>query len=360
MEAVVNPSPAFWAGKRVLLTGHTGFKGSWLWQWLKVLGARPFGIALEPNTEPSLCRLCGIGHSPDSVLGNIIEAAAVADLLRRVQPEIVFHLAAQSLVRRSYEEPVETYATNVMGTIHVLEGVRRTPSVRGVVVVTSDKCYENREWPWAYRETEAMGGYDPYSSSKGCTELVTSAWRRSFFAQAGAAAIASVRAGNVIGGGDWAADRLVPDCMRAFTAGRAVPIRSPRAVRPWQHVLEPLAGYLLIAEALLREPLAFADAWNFGPADEDTRPVGWVVSRLAQHWGDGAAWTNDQREHVHEAGVLRVDAAKARDRLGWRPRLPLDRALAWTAEWYRSVASGADAAALCLRQISEYTDLEQE
>lgn len=356
MEAVVNPTASFWSGRRVMITGHTGFKGAWLWLWLVELGARPFGLALPPPTDPNLFDLSGLGDAPGSLIGDIRDSDAIVRALQRAEPEIVFHMAAQSLVRRSYEKPIETYAVNVMGTVHVLEAVRRTPSVQAVVVVTSDKCYENREWSWAYREIDPMGGYDPYSSSKGCTELVASAWRRSYSQGAdGRPAIASARAGNVIGGGDWAADRLIPDCIRAFTGGSAMVIRNPRAVRPWQYVLEPLSGYLLLAEKLCLDPAAFAEAWNFGPAEHDARQVQWIVSRLARYWGAEAAWTVQEDERVHEAAVLRVDAAKAHDRLGWRCRLPLDSALAWTADWYRGLANGRDAPGLCREQILNYT-----
>jgi CDP-glucose 4,6-dehydratase len=264
-------------------------------------------------------------------------------------------------VRRSYVDPVGTYATNVMGTAHVLDAARRASGLRAVVVITSDKCYENREWWWPYREDDAMGGHDPYSSSKGCAELVTAAWRRSFFPVDGAApvGVGSARAGNVIGGGDWADDRLVPDCMRAFAAGEPVVLRHPAAVRPWQHVLEPLSGYLSLAERLSGDPRGFGEAWNFGPSTDEARPVAWVVDRLSRFWGEGACWEPDRNTHPHEAGLLQVDASKARARLGWTPRLPLEEGLRWAVDWYRRVGAGEDAAALTFDQIERFESLEQ-
>lgn len=350
--------PGFWRGRRVLLTGHTGFKGTWLAVWLAQLGADVTGVALAPDTTPSLFVASGLDRRIDSRLLDIREPEAVRAVVTERQPEIVMHLAAQALVRRSYADPVGTYATNVMGTIHVLEAVREVDSVSSVLVVTSDKCYENREWWWPYREDDALGGHDPYSSSKAGTELVTSAWRRSFLAgRTPPVGVASARAGNVIGGGDWATDRLVPDCVRSFTAGESVVIRNPQAHRPWQHVLEPLAGYLMLAERLVDEPAGVAEAWNFGPSADDARPVAWVVERLAAQWGEGAKWEPDRAEQPHEAGLLQVDASKARARLGWAPRLPLDEALAWTVEWYRAFADGADAAAITIDQIERYQRL---
>ena len=348
------PNPAFWTGKRVFLTGHTGFKGSWLSLWLLSLGARVSGLALPPPTTPSLFALSGLEKRMDSRMGDIRDAAAVEAAAKAADPEILIHMAAQPLVRLSYEEPVATLATNVMGTAHVLEAARRCPSLRAVIVVTSDKCYENREWVWSYRETEPMGGHDPYSASKGCTELVAAAWRRSFFAAEGAAALATVRAGNVIGGGDWALDRLIPDCVRALGAGRPILVRSPNAVRPWQHVLEPLRGYLMLAEALWREPAAHAEGWNFGPGEDDARPVSWIVSRMVERWGPGAAWETTGGPHPHEATHLRVDSSKARARLGWTPRLGLSDGLDWTVEWFRRYHSGEDAGRVALDQIDRY------
>ncbi|MDB5694643.1 MAG: CDP-glucose 4,6-dehydratase [Sphingomonas bacterium] len=343
-----------WRGRRVFLTGHTGFKGAWLALWLHQLGAEVTGFALPPPTEPSLFDRARIGELLDHVIGDIRDLDAVTHAMRAARPEVVFHLAAQPLVRLSYDQPVETYATNVMGTVHVLEAARQVGGVEAVVCITTDKCYENREWVWPYRETDPMGGYDPYSSSKGAAELVIAAYRRSYCEAAGIG-LASVRAGNVIGGGDWAVDRLVPDLVRAFEAGQAPTIRSPDAVRPWQHVLEALGGYLLIAERLLKGERAFADAWNFGPADEDARPVGWIVERMRAAWGDDAAppapWTGAV---PHEAGLLKLDTSRARSLLGWRPALPLGEALGWIVDWHRRTAAGDDARTVTVEQIAAY------
>ena len=355
-ETRVSPDPAFWAGKQVLLTGHTGFKGSWLALWLQRLGAKVTGVALAPDTEPSLFALA-VADGTASHLVDIRDLAALRVCFEAAQPEIVLHLAAQALVRASYADPVGTYATNVMGTVNVLEAARHTASVRAVVVVTSDKAYENREWPWAYRETEAMGGYDPYSNSKGCAELVVSAYRRSFLAQSGVC-MASARAGNVIGGGDWSVDRLIPDIVRAFGRSQSVEIRSPGAVRPWQHVLEPLAGYLVLAQHLCEaDGTTFAEAWNFGPTDEDCRAVSYVIDQVAEHWGGDARWHLSAAPQPHEATFLKVDSSKARARLGWDRRLRLDQALAWTTDWYRKHGEGASARDLTLAQIDAYGQL---
>ncbi len=351
------PDPSFWRQRRVLVTGHTGFKGSWLTLWLQALGAQVHGLALAPPTTPSLHDVAGLGaRAPDDEAAcDVRDAEAVHARVAQVRPEIVLHLAAQPLVRLSYTEPLATYATNVMGTAHVLDAVRRVGGVRAVVSVTTDKCYENREWLWGYREDEALGGHDPYSSSKAGAELVTAAWRRSFLAAAGCA-VASARAGNVIGGGDWAADRLVPDALRAFEAGRPVVLRHPHATRPWQHVLEPLAGYLLLAEALHAQGDAVAEAWNFGPADTDARPVQWIVERLARLWGDGARWDVDPGTHAHEAHSLRLDCTKARSRLGWTPVWPLHEALERIVAWHLAWRRGDDMAAFSRREIADYTE----
>ncbi len=356
----MNPSRAFWDGKRVFVSGHTGFKGSWLSLWLHRMGACVAGLSLPPPTEPNLFGLGDLQSLVATTYGDIRALDVVVDAVRAWQPEIVFHLAAQALVRASYRHPVETYATNVMGTVHVLEAVRATPSVRGVVVVTSDKCYENREWPWAYRETEAMGGHDPYSSSKGCAELVASAYRRSYFSAPGdrVVGVATARAGNVIGGGDWAEDRLLPDCMKALAADRCIEIRHPYAVRPWQHVLEPLRGYLLLAERLYADSVTFGDAWNFGPADVDARTVGWIVSRVVEHWGQGAAWSQLRSDAPHEADWLKVDASRARAKQERAPPLKLADAVAWTVDWYRRVNAGAAARALTEEQFARYCTMD--
>lgn len=351
------PDPAFWRGKRVFLTGHTGFKGAWLVLWLQRLGAEVTGYALAAE-EPSLAHAIGLGRRIPSIEGDIRDAARLAHAMQAADPEIVLHMAAQALVRLSYREPLATFATNVMGTAHVMEAARHAPAVRALVSVTTDKCYENREWPWAYRETDALGGHDPYSASKACAELVTAAWRRSFLSGdrngKPPLAVATARAGNVIGGGDWSADRLVPDCIRAFAAGEVVPIRSPHATRPWQHVLEPLCGYLLLAEQLHGAGQAFAEPWNFGPVMDDVQPVSRIVQLLAQAWGDGAAAAVTEGPYPHEAGFLAVDSALVRARLGWRPRLRLEPALEWTGRWYKRHAAGADAARLVDADIESY------
>jgi CDP-glucose 4,6-dehydratase len=357
LEAVVNSS--FWSGRRVFITGHTGFKGGWLALWLHRLGAEVSGYALPPPTQPSLYQAAGIARLLRSVEGDIRDGAALAGVLQSARPEVVFHLAAQPLVRRSYREPVESYATNVMGTVHLLEAVRRCDSVRAVAVITSDKCYDNEERPsGGYRENEPLGGRDPYSSSKACAELVSAAYRQSYFNPAAYAshgvALASARAGNVIGGGDWAEDRLVPDFIRAAAAGQALLIRSPGAVRPWQHVLEPVAGYLRLAERLVQDGPACGEAWNFGPDDEDARPVAWLADRLAALWGEGARWGADSQPQPHEAHYLRLDSAKARQRLGWMPRWRLEQALERVVEWHRAQRGGDDMLRHSLEQIESY------
>lgn len=332
----------FWAGRRVFVTGHTGFKGSWLSLWLQRLGAELTGYALAPPSRPSLFDSAGVAAGMRSLEGDVTDLPKLSRSVREASPEVVVHMAAQSLVRRSYAEPVGTYATNVMGTVNVLEAVRRSEGVRVVIVVTTDKCYENREWPWPYREVDRLGGYDPYSSSKACAELVVGAYRDAFFGEgrkgASAPAVASARAGNVIGGGDWAADRLVPDLVRGFIEGTPARVRSPDAVRPWQHVLEPLGGYLLLARKLYEDGSAFAEAWNFAPRQEDARPVSWVADRLASGWGVGAGWTRDEGAHPHEARYLKLDWSKARERLAWEPRWTLENAIERVVGWYRSFA----------------------
>jgi len=343
----------FWAGKRVLLTGHTGFKGGWLALWLTSMGAEVVGVANGRPTEPCFFDLVRLETDVASVQADVRDLDRVDRAVQDFRPEIVLHLAAQALVRRSYQEPVETYATNVMGTVHILEAVRRLGSVRLVVNVTSDKCYKNREWEWGYREDEPMGGRDPYSSSKGCAELVTAAFRSSFFATRTSTAVASARAGNVIGGGDWGADRLVPDLIRAALSGVPVRVRNLRAVRPWQHVLNPLAGYLVLAQHLW-DTREYADGWNFGPADAEARTVGWVVERVAALWGAGLHWEPDPSEHPHEANVLKLDSARARVRLGWRPAWDVELGLAASVDWYRAYSDGEDMRGISLAQIQAY------
>ena len=356
LEGGMGLTPAFWQGRRVFLTGHTGFKGGWLSLWLARLGAEVHGLALAPPTDPSFCVACDVpGHVRSSTLADVADAAALLDAMARARPQVVLHLAAQPLVRASYAAPLETYRTNVMGTANLLEAVRRIEGVEAVVVVTTDKCYENREWVWPYREHEPMGGHDPYSSSKGCAELVTAAYRRSFLAPAGVH-VATARAGNVIGGGDWAADRLVPDLLRAADAAVSAPIRSPRAVRPWQHVLEPLAGYLMLAEQLVGRGAPVADAWNFGPAEDDARPVEWIARRLASRV-PGMAWHVTEGPQPHEAHTLRLDSSKARADLGWRPRWSLETAIDRTASWHLAWREGRDVVAASLDQIAEYEGL---
>ena len=349
---------SFWSGKKVFVTGHTGFKGSWLCLWLQELGAEVTGYALQPPTRPSLFEETDVARNMHSLIGDIRDGERLIAEMRVAAPEIVIHMAAQPLVRYSYIEPVETYSTNVMGTVNLLEAVRGTGSVKAVVNVITDKCYENREWVWGYRENEAMGGYDPYSSSKGCAELVTAAYRNSYFHpekyKEHGVAIASARAGNVIGGGDWAEDRLIPDIMRAITQGKPVNIRNPQAIRPWQHVLEPLSGYLLLAEKLYTEGTVYAEGWNFGPNDEDAKPVQWIVERLTGAWGEGACWVLDGGEHPHEAHYLKLDCSKAKTRLDWHPRWHLDEVLGKIVDWQKNYQQGADMKAVTLEQIDMY------
>ena len=347
-------TPDFWLGKRVLLTGHTGFKGSWLSLWLQSLGAELHGLALEAPTTPNLFTVAQVAKGMTShTMGDIRDLTTVQQAMQAAQPDIVIHMAAQPLVRLSYAEPVETYATNVMGTVHVLELARHTASVKAVVVVTTDKCYENKEWHWGYREIEPMGGHDPYSNSKGCSELVTSAYRSSFL-QGQGIAVASARAGNVIGGGDWAADRLVPDILRAFEQNQPVVIRNPHATRPWQHVLEPLGGYLTLAERLHTQGQAFAEGWNFGPKDDDAQPVQWIVEHMVNSWGNGASWQLDSGIHPHEANYLKLDISKAKARLGWQPRWPLATALQKITEWHQALLTQKNMHTITLNQITDY------
>lgn len=348
----------FWRGKRVFITGHTGFKGSWLSLWLQKLGSEITGYALNPPTAPSLFEIAKVAKGMRSIIADVRDIETLNRAMIDAKPDIVIHMAAQPLVRYSYLAPVETYATNVMGTVHLLEAVRITGGVRAVVNVTSDKCYENKEWLWGYRENEPMGGYDPYSNSKGCSELVTAAYRNSFFNTADYAdhgvAIASGRAGNVIGGGDWASDRLIPDVLRAIEAGQGVNIRSPHAIRPWQHVLEPLSGYLTLAEKLYVEGPAYAEGWNFGPADDDSKPVQWIVEQLTAQWGEGASWQLDQQPQPHEAHYLKLDCSKAKARLNWHPRWSLSETISSIVSWQKAWLAHANMQAITLDQISNY------
>jgi len=356
MEDLVT-TPGFWKGKRVFLTGHTGFKGSWLALWLADLGAEVTGYALAADTDPSLFAAARIQELVSHVEGDVRDAAALSQAVQAARPEVVLHLAAQSLVRPSYREPVATYATNVMGTVHLLEAARHAESVRAVVCVTSDKCYENSDTGRAFRETDPMGGHDPYSSSKGAAELVIAGYRRSFFASPPSprsVGVASARAGNVIGGGDWSQDRLTPDIVRALSAGRAPVIRSPQSVRPWQHVLEPLRGYLMLAERLHSGDQTFAQGWNFGPVAEDCAPVQALADRLTALWGADATWRTDSEPQPHEAAKLRLDCSKAQSELGWRPALGLGEALRLVVEWHKAFEAGADPRATTLDQIRAY------
>jgi CDP-glucose 4,6-dehydratase len=341
--------PAFWRGRRVFITGHTGFKGGWLSLWLQRLGAEVTGYALAPSTKPSMCVAANVESGMRSVIGDIRDFASLKRALAESRAEVIFHMAAQPLVRQSYRDPVETYSTNVLGTVNLFEAVRAVGTVQAVVNVTSDKAYENREWVWGYRETDPMGGYDPYSSSKGCSELIAAAYRRSFKLP-----LASVRAGNVIGGGDWSPDRLVPDVLAALAAGRAVEIRNPSATRPWQHVLEPLRGYVMVAERLFADPERYSEGWNFGPDDSSCQPVSVVVQECVQAWGGEVSWLAQSGEHPHEAGFLKLDSSKARALLAWSPRLSLREAVRATAEWHRAWIGGADMRSLTLLQIDQH------
>ncbi|MFH1263755.1 MAG: CDP-glucose 4,6-dehydratase [Pseudomonadota bacterium] len=350
--------PDFWRGRRVFLTGHTGFKGSWLCLWLHSLGAKVTGYALGPPTVPSLYEQGRVHECVTSVIADVRDSERLRVEIATARPEVVIHMAAQSLVRISYDAPVDTFATNVMGTVHLLEAVRETPGIRTVLNVTTDKVYENHESSRGYRENEPLGGYDPYSSSKACSELVTAAYRSSYF-QTGSfdgqgVAVASARAGNVIGGGDWAADRLIPDVVRAVLARETPKIRNPHAVRPWQHVLEPLSGYLVLSQHLFEKGTAFAEAWNFGPSDESAKSVEWVTRRFCRLWGDSTAFTIDEGSHPHETTHLKLDYSKARAQLGWEPRWNLEKALRAVVSWTRALRDHSDLRAACMAQISEY------
>ena len=353
LEGMVN-SFSFWTGKRVLITGHTGFKGGWLSLWLKNLGAEVIGFGLAPCTEPSLFEAMRVGDGMRSIIGDVRDRERLSTCLNENAPEVVVHMAAQPLVRHSYRHPVETYETNIMGTVNLLDALRHVPSVRAVLVITSDKCYENRERELGYREDDALGGYDPYSNSKGCAELVVSAYRRSFFESGNRVAIASARAGNVIGGGDWSEDRLIPDMVRSFSVGETVEIRNPYAIRPWQHVFEALNGYLLLLEHMWEEPRRYSEAWNFGPEEKDSRDVGWIAERFSSLWGKASWRVKADAEKLYETGILRLDCAKARQALGWGVALPLDEAFEWIAKWYRCYYDGGDIAALSQQQLKTF------
>jgi CDP-glucose 4,6-dehydratase len=356
-SASVNPS--FWNGKRVFLTGHTGFKGGWLSLWLASMGAKVTGYALAPNTIPNFFEVVHVASDLEqSHIADIRDLEKLQKAMADARPEIVIHMAAQPLVRYSYANPVETYATNVMGTVHVLESIRSLDCVRAVVVVTTDKCYENKEWAWGYRENEPMGGHDPYSNSKGCAELVTSAYRQSYFSPEKYAehkvAIASARAGNVIGGGDWSEDRLIPDAIKAFETNQALMIRNPLATRPWQHVLEPLSGYLVLAQALYEQGAKFDGGWNFGPREDDAQPVQNVINLLIKNWGGKAGWTQDQSEQPHEAHSLKLDCSKAHQYLHWVPKWNLEQAIKNITQWQKDYQQKSDMHEISLMQIAVY------
>lgn len=349
-------SPGFWAGRRVLVTGITGFKGAWLTLLLRDLGAVVCGYALAPPTSPSLFDVAKLRADVDWIEADVRDRTRLAQEISTWRPEILFHLAAQSLVRVSYEQPAETFDTNVMGTVNALEGIRACPDVRAAVLVTSDKCYENREWDWPYREIDRLGGHDAYSSSKACAELVAASYARSLLNET-SVAVATARAGNVIGGGDWARDRLVPDIVSALTRGKVPLIRNPTSIRPWQHVIEPLSGYLLLAERLFKEGKIFGDSWNFGPNADAVQSVSTVADAACKAWGNGASWSGDQGTHPHEARILTLDSSKARARLAWRPRLDYGDAVRWTVEWYKAHAEGADMAEETRKQLKRYEAL---
>ncbi len=350
---------SFWKSKKVFITGHTGFKGSWLSLWLTSIGAEVYGYALESPTTPSLYKLCGLEKVVNSSIGDIRDSNNLSKVLNQIKPDIVIHMAAQPLVRDSYLNPVETYSINVMGTVFLFEAIKKCDSVRSVINVTTDKCYENKEWLWGYRENDSLGGYDPYSNSKACSELVTAAYRNSYFHpdkfEEHRVALATVRAGNVIGGGDWAKDRLVPDCIRALLNNEHVLIRNPHAIRPWQHVLEPLSGYLLLAEKLSEDGVKFSEAWNFGPNDEDVKTVHWIVQSLYQKWGSSSFSVIDLKEHLHEAKSLKLDCSKAKELLKWQPCWGIDQALDKIIEWSRAYAHNENLFDMSLKQIEEYS-----
>lgn len=356
MEKMVIAS-SFWRGKKVFLTGHTGFKGGWLTLWLNRLGAKVSGFSLEPDSDLSLFNQACVHDALDKhYIGDIRDAGQLEQAMQHTEPEIVIHMAAQPLVRESYFDPVKTYATNVLGTVHLFEAVRKAPSVKAVLNITTDKCYENKEWIWGYRENESLGGYDPYSSSKACAELVSSAYLRSFFQDSGVG-LATARAGNVIGGGDWAKDRIIPDAIRSFLANQPLFVRNPDSIRPWQFVLEPLGGYLILCEQLIRQPSLYSDAWNFGPDPSDAQPVSYLVETMVTQWGWGghARWTSDQAKgNLHEAQYLKLDCSKANTLLGWKPVWNLKRALKETTDWFKACADNQDMHSFTMKQIETY------
>lgn len=351
----------FYNGKNVFVTGHTGFKGTWMCLLLNKMGANVTGYALDPPTQPSLFEQTGVASEINNIIGDVRDLDTLKQHLQDVKPDIVIHMAAQPLVRESYKIPVETYETNVMGTVNVLEAVRSVDCVRSVVNVTTDKCYENKEWHWGYREDEPMGGYDPYSNSKGCSELVTAAYRNSYFNpneyNQHKVAVASARAGNVIGGGDWAGDRLIPDFIRAIMKGEKVVIRSPYAIRPWQHVLEPVSGYLTLAKALFEDGVKYVGGWNFGPNDTDAKNVEWITKSICDLWGNGADFEIDKKPQPHEANYLKLDCSKAKAELGWEPKWDISKTLKSIVDWTKTHMEKGDLKGMCLEQINDFYNL---
>jgi CDP-glucose 4,6-dehydratase len=358
---IENVAPDFWNGKKVFLTGHTGFKGSWLSFWLSSMGAKITGYSLAPNKTPNLFDVLEIEQLIEkSYTADIRDLPILQKAMSESKPDVLIHMAAQPLVRYSYSNPVETYATNVMGTVHVLEGARTISSIRATIVVTTDKCYENKEWVWGYRENEEMGGYDPYSNSKGCAELVTSAYRQSYFSSVGSTnKVASARAGNVIGGGDWSEDRLIPDAIKSFESNAPLMIRNPLATRPWQHVLEPLSGYLILAQALYKQDATLASGWNFGPRDEDNRSVQEVANLLISYWGNSACWKKEGSDQPYEAKILKLDCSKARSQLGWAPKWDLETAIQKIIHWQKAYQAKENMKEISLKQINDYMDTTQ-
>ena len=354
IKGKVNAS--FWKDKKVFLTGHTGFKGSWLSLWLQSMGAVVKGYSLAPPTDPSLFLVADVARNMESEIGDIRDLAQLKGSMLAFDPAILIHMAAQPLVRRSYLEPVDTYTTNVIGTVNVLEAARACPNLKAIVSVTTDKCYENKEWAWGYRENEPMGGHDPYSSSKGCAELVTAAYRNSFFNSKDMAALATARAGNVIGGGDWADDRLLPDILKAFENSKSVTVRNPLSTRPWQHVLEPLSGYLVLAEHLYNHGQEYAQPWNFGPKEEDCKPVNWILDKMVATWGEGARWELDKNNNPHEAGFLKLDCSKAASRLNWQPKWNLEYTLNLIVNWHKHWSNSENMREQCLKEITNYSN----
>jgi CDP-glucose 4,6-dehydratase len=343
----------FWKDKKVFITGHSGFKGSWMCLWLESMGADIAGYSLEPSSSPSLFSESDVGRNINNTFADIRDLSTLTNAILSFKPEIVIHMAAQPLVRKSYEDPIETFSTNIMGTVNLLDVIRHMDGVKAVVNVTTDKCYENKEWLWAYRENEPMGGHDPYSSSKACSELVTRAFSKSYYSSS-TTALASARAGNVVGGGDWSNDRLIPDILLAFQENRPVVIRNPKSTRPWQHVLEPIHGYLLLAEKLYNDGQQFSTAWNFGPKDEDSKSVEWILDEMVSRWGDGAKWVNDSNDNPHEASYLKLDISKASIGLGWEPKWGLHKTLSHIVSWHKDWLSGIPARELCIDQINEF------